>query len=48
VSIRFEDGATLVVPTDDAGRIALRVDHVVGSGAASPWVEDPYAMVLER
>jgi HEAT repeat protein len=45
VSVRFEDGATIVVPTDEAGRIALRVDHVA---ATSPWVEDPYAMVLER
>jgi hypothetical protein len=51
VSLRFLDGASLVVSTDDASRVAMRLDRVVGEGedvGASVVIEDPYATVLER
>jgi HEAT repeat protein len=44
VSLRFPDGAILIVPTDGAGRVALRVDRAAGEIV----VEDPFATVLER
>ena len=50
VSLRFVDGATVVVRTDGAGRVALRIDRAASRpGAAGGIViEDPYATVLER
>jgi hypothetical protein len=46
VSIRLVDGATLVVPSDGAGRVAFRLDQATVAGARSSAlvVEDPYAM----
>ncbi len=50
VSLRFVDGATVVLRTDGAGRVALRMDRAASrAGAPSGIViEDPYATVLER
>lgn len=44
VALRFSDGATVILRTDGAGRVALQLDRAVGGTV----VEDPYATVLER
>lgn len=48
VSVRFVDGSTVILSTDSAGRLSLRLDHAVAEAGARPWIEDPFATVLER
>ncbi len=50
VTVAFGDGASLIVPTDESGRIVLRLDRVPARDDDGPSVviQDPYATVLER
>ncbi|MBX7195455.1 MAG: hypothetical protein K1X94_25595, partial [Sandaracinaceae bacterium] len=49
VTLRFRDGSAITLPTDGAGRIALRIDHAAAAdGTSEIVVDDPYATVLER